>query len=364
MVKLLIVFFSCVLLARAAEKRASFHPCGEKQPWNAYVVAIILIFSLLAGLRTGYNDTAAYRTNFRNSESFEAFIADPENLDPMHNPLFYGITCLMKSMGIGIQMYFMLFAILDTALFIRFIQRYSPEQYFSFGIFLFFTVGTAVFSLAAMKQVTAMAIMTLALPLLLDRRWLAYYLIVFIAGLIHTYAFFCALLPFFAGKPWGLRTVILVGATLLIMATFEETLLRFLEFADSYGKHLAQEEVLDPYTMNIFRVAVYGVVPMLSLVYRHRIWPQMHREQMLMINMSILSFMFMLVATIGGANMFGRMANYFELGTICALPWLVDQIWDSRKQRLFKQIACICYFAFFLYDSQTFSSWYTMIQIF
>ena len=48
-------------------------------------------------------------------------------------------------------------------------------------------------------------------------------------------------------------------------------------------------------------------------------------------NASIISFLFMIMASYGTANMFGRMANYFEPFTYIALPWILTQYIGKYK---------------------------------
>ncbi len=362
--KLLITFGLCVALAYLAQRNSSYRPIGEKQPWNQYVLLIIIVFTLFAGLRTGYNDTAHYRKGYMLAEPLREFLAEPGNLKWTQNPLFYGITALFKTLNIDIQMYFMFFAALDAVLLIRFVQRYAPEKYFTFGVFLFFTLGTAVFSLAAMKQITAMAILTVGIPWLLDRKWIPYLLVVLVAGLVHTYAFLFVLMPLFLGKPWRGWTLVLVGVTLAVLFTFEDSIRTFLDFADSYGKHLAEEEVLTTDTMNPFRVAVYSIVPVVSLLFRKDLDVHMRREHNLLINMSIFSLMFMLMATMAGANMFGRMATYFELGIVCALPWILDKLFAGKTRWVVYRVAVVCFIGFFLYDNMDFGMHYQVLNLF
>ena len=46
---------------------------------------------------------------------------------------------------------------------------------FVFSIFLYFTLGTFCFTLAALKQVLAMSVLMLAMPALERKQWLLYY---------------------------------------------------------------------------------------------------------------------------------------------------------------------------------------------
>jgi hypothetical protein len=57
----------------------------------------------------------------------------------------------------------------------------------------------------------------------------------------------------------------------------------------------------------------------------------------------------MMLGTQSGANMFGRMGNYFELGTLCCLPKMLKQTFDKRSYRLIAGVACLCFLGFFAY---------------
>ena len=147
------------------------------------------------------------------------------------------------------------------------------------------------------------------------------------------------------------------------MLTFEDTIGSILEYADSMGKHVAEYEVFDGNQMNPFRVAVFAVVPVLSLVFRPWLAPEEDREKCILLNMSIVSLMFMLLAMMNGANMFGRLARYFVLGSVCTLPWILDRAFNPRSAQLIKLLAAVCFLGFFLYDNQGFSQGYYAISL-
>ena len=146
-------------------------------------------------------------------------------------------------------------------------------------------------------------------------------------------------------------------------STFEDTIGTLLEYADSMGKHVAEYEVFDGNQMNPFRVAVFAVVPVLSLVFRPWLAPEEDREKCILLNMSIVSLMFMLLAMMNGANMFGRLARYFVLGSVCTLPWILDRVFNARSARLIKLLAAVSFLGFFLYDNQGFSQAYHAISL-
>jgi hypothetical protein len=69
----------------------------------------------------------------------------------------------------------------------------------------------------------------------------------------------------------------------------------------------------------------------------------------ILIHMSIISLAFMSMGTQSGANMFGRMATYFELGTICILPTMLKKTFDKQSYRMITAVACVCFIGFFVY---------------
>ena len=115
--------------------------------------------------------------------------------------------------------------------------------------------------------------------------------------------------------------------------------------------------------MNPFRVAVFAVVPVAAFLFHKYLEPELDREKCIMLNMSVISLMFMLLASMNGANMFGRLARYFVLGSVVTLPWIIDHVFAKRSAQLLKIAAAACFFAFFLYDNQGFSQDYSAIPI-
>src|SRR5699024_2382187 len=112
---------------------------------------------------------------------------------------------------------------------VQFIKRNVDPENFAFSMFLYTTIGTLMLSIAAQKQILAMSVLTLALSALFEKKYIRYYIIVFLAGLIHTYAWTFFFLPLLATKPWSFRTFILLIITIVVMYTFQSTISSFLE---------------------------------------------------------------------------------------------------------------------------------------
>ena len=196
MFKLLAVFAAALVLAYISEQNtkaaiAAGHRYCVWRDW-AYVL-LVIVLTLFAGLRTGYNDTWNYMSSFHSVPVLTEGRADVDSYNIFKNPLYYFLQSALRSVTDNPQWLIFLTSFITQALFVLFFKRYSRD--FCFSIFIYFTLGTFTFTLAALKQVTAMAVLTLAFPYLEKKKWGPYFLIVFVAMLVHTYAFAFAVLP-------------------------------------------------------------------------------------------------------------------------------------------------------------------------
>ena len=350
MVKLLAIFLIAVFFAYQSEKytRAAAAYGYTYSPRNdKALVMLIIALTLFAGLRTYYNDTWNYIRGYNDAPGIGEFLADWSNLNPFTNPLFYLYESFLKSIGCSAQVLIFTTAMFTQTCFVLFFKRYSSD--FVFSIFIYFTLGTFCVSLAAMKQVVAMALLTLAFPHLEKRHWKRFYLIVIIAGLIHTYAIAFAILPFFTAKPWKATTYVLLGGTLLVLYNFRDVISTFMDEANELGKTLADYEVFDDHTVNTLRILVYLVPPLISFVFRKWLYKDSSPLENVLVHMSVISLCFMLMGSQAGANMFARMAHYFEIGTICILPWLVQKPFVRDSYRVIVSVAVLCFGVYFVY---------------
>ncbi len=357
MIKILTLAAVCIALAWVSEQNTAHLRARRSRVFLREDLAFWLLLAaltLFAGLRTQFNDTQNYFGIFQRNGNLQTFFADPKNLNPLGNPLFYFLLACLRQFTDNGQVMVFLSALYSQFCFLLFFRRYSRQ--FTFTVFLYFTLGTFVFSLAAIKQVLAMATLTLAMPALEQRQWGKYLLIVLVAALFHTYAIAFAALPLFRLRPWSSFTFIFVGATVFVLVNFQTVIGEFLEYANNAGKPVAEYEVMDKHTVNLFRVAVYAVPPVLSLLYARWINWEAAPVEHVFVHMSIISLAFMTMGTQAGANMFARMATYFELGTLVCLPAMLEKTFDKNSLRIISTVTILCFCAYFLYANQNFDS--------
>lgn len=358
-ITLMILLSVTVALAWGSQRKAGRFIYGSRsspREGDLCLVMLVIFWSLFAGLRTEWNDTAAYISMFNDSVPIGEFLNDPDNFSLTQNPLFYLVMSLVRTITDQSWVFLTLCAFFTNISFVKFIKKFTPEQDFALSVYIFVTLGTYMFSLEALKQTLAMAILLYAVSELLEKRYVRFYLIVLIAALFHTYAVLFVALPFFTSKPWRVKTYAVVIVTLLVLRNFQGTIAAVIGYADAVGKEIADYEVFTGYGMSLFRVAVYAIVPLVTFAYQGKLIPQMDRRQYLLTNMSILSFMFVLMASQDGANMFGRVAKYFEAGTSCMIPWILRALFDQKSLRMIVVVVMLLFMGFFLYDNAGFST--------
>ena len=167
--------------------------------------------------------------------------------------------------------------------------------------------------------------------------------------LFHTYALAFVILPLFTVRPWKSFTFFFVAITVIVMLNFEDAITAFMEQANDLGKTLAEFEVFGDATINVFRLGVYAVAPLISFIFQQWVFNDSSEMDHVLVHMSIISFAFMCMGTQAGANMFGRMGNYFELGTICILPLMLERTFEKRSYKLISAFAFVCFMGFFFY---------------
>ena len=330
---------------------------------KAYLVLLVTLI-LFSGLRTAYNDTTAYLAGFSGATGIRHFLEDPHNLNIFRNPAFYSYQSLLRSFFDNGQILIFTTSAFTQTCFLLFFKRYSKS--FRFSIFIYITLGTFCFTMAAVKQVVAMAVLTLGFPYLKRRKYSIFYLYVFLAMLFHTYALIFSFLPLFIDTPWKPFTYLFLLITILILLNFQDAISSFMDQANDLGKTLSEEEIFDNHSVNTFRLLVYMVVPLASLVFQRWLFYDSGRMDHIFVHMSIISMSFMILGTQSGANMFGRMATYFELGTICCMPWILKKIFDRPSYVLVRRIAVVCFLGYFTYAygvSQDFSANYNAIPL-
>ena len=313
-----------------------------------------------------YNDTGNYIRYFEESAvTLTEHFATSDSIGFADNPMFYIVQVIIKRICVNYHIWFILLAFLNSYSIIKLFKRYSVS--FGFSILMFISIGTYVMYLAAAKQALAVSVGLVAICALLEHKWVKFFCLTILAILFHTHAFMLLILPFLLNRPWSKMTYVSICLVITAMIAYDVLFRMFMEFGQSIGATVVEDEVFDGHTLNSIRVLVYSVVPIISFVFRKRLYENSNEYENLFTNMGIVSFLILSIGLINGANLFARMAGYFEYGNAICLPWMLKKTFMDRSYRLVLIFAGVLYFIYFLYEfgiSKNFGGTYRAITLF
>ena len=343
-------------------QREKHHFMWEKS--DIFMIIVIFWLSAFSFLRTSYNDTATYIGTFKSAQTVAQGFANGTFTDWTGNPWSMLYRSVIREITDNYHIYFLIPAVMSSFAAVKLFKRYSVNP--AFSLLIFFSLGTYIMYMAALKQCLAIFCLLLALPYALEKKYVRFYLLVFAAILFHTHAFLFAIVPLLIEKPWGKVTWILLGGTLFAMVTYDYTLGAFMEYAQSIGALVAESELFDGHSINVLRVLVYWVPALLALFFRHRLFRDSSKAENLFVNMSIVSAFILTLGLVQAANLFARMAGYFEIATAVALPWMIKKLFTKQSAQFVTYMATALYFGYFLFEfgvSKNFGADYRAITI-
>lgn len=375
MKQLVLLYWGCVFLMYLSEV---YHPVDVqiegkqtgkyhfmRRRSDIFMVIVIAWMTCFSFLRTAYNDTGNYIYDFYNlTDPIDQYLSESNLLKVGDNPLFYLYQTIVHELTNDYHILFFFPAFFNSIAVVKFFKKYSTNT--AFTLLVFYSIGTYVMYIAAMKQSIAVGILLIALPYAIDKKYVKFYILVFFAMLFHTHAFVFLAVPFFFGKPWGKVTWILLLAVLFSMATYDTTFGALMNTAISMGINIVDWELFDGHSINLIRVIVYWIPAVLALVFRRRLFLDSTRAENLFTNMAIGAAFIITIGLRQGANLFARMAAYYEISVGIALPWMIKKIFIKQSAQLVTVIAVVLYFVYFLYEfgvSKNFGADYSAISL-
>lgn len=352
MKELLPIALLAVILAVISHNTSVYDPfeCRyhRKERFFYTVMAVILI--VFAGLRTYYNDTGTYRfmyrTVFNSMGEYKSLTDGLDWLKIGDHPGFYFVMRLMAKLDFSEQDFVMAFSIFYVSVNLWFFKKYSCNIWMSIVVYLAF--AGYVFSLAAIKQCTAMAICLIATDRAINKKYIQFVIFVLLASLFHAYSFMYLIVPFLFFRPWSSKTVVMMiifGTIGLSMQTLLGTLLNVTDMmGEGYDANTFVGEGVHP-----MRLLVTAVPVFLAALTAEQIKEKKERDQYVIVNLTMLNAEIMFVALFGTANYFARLANYFLPFQAVSIPWLLKH-YDERGKGTMTLLATCGYTMFFIYN--------------
>lgn len=313
---------------------------------EVWSVALILIVVFVCGLRVKYNDTVNYIGGFVTSPTLGELIGTQMHLGDC--PGFLYLQAAVRSVTDNPHLFIMLCAAINVAPVLIFLKKYSNN--FFFAMFLYVAAGQFLFSLAALKQAIAIAIAIWAIPLYLKKKYLAALVVLMLAALFHPYVLLYLTLPLLTSKPWGVNTLFIAMVIGGVAIFFQPSMQVVLGFAETLGDDFSDQSFAGT-GVNVFRVLVYAMTPILSLIFLDRVRHDENKYQHTYINVAILCAGIMFLALFGTANLIGRVALYLSFSLSLSLPYIISRL-EKKSAMALLGVAIILYFAYYLYANR------------
>ena len=309
-----------------------------------YFIMIVLAAGFV-GLRASYNDTYTYRQIYEKMDVSRPIFETVNFFDLSTSPGFVFVNYLMRHANITTEGYIMIYSLFDVGVVLWFIRRHTNTIAFSTFFFFFFCIYT--FSMAAIMQTTALAFCLLAVDRMLERKYLMFLVFMILGIFFHTFCVFFLMAPLLREAPWTRNTYIMIIAVIAGIIFFKPLLTVVIDITSALGESYTVDEFSGE-GVNIFRVAVSVVPAFLSFLVRGELQDSEDKEKNLLINLAILNGALMVLGLFGTANYFARMAYYFSVFQVFALP-LIFECFDEQTERILKIGSVVGYLVYFYY---------------
>jgi hypothetical protein len=315
-----------------------------------WLECLILIF--LAGFRYKVGgDTLGYMAMWDELPT----ISDLKSFDFMgakYQPLWYIINAIAKSIYNDFTTFqFMHATFVNISIFVV-IKRYSDYRFSA--ILAYYLISFLYFNCEILRESIAICIFLFAVPSLVEKKWIRYYLLVTIAIFIHLSSFclyFLPLLSFSFTKKTSLKTIfyILIAISFVLNSYIQDILMQnlfpFLE--RHYNRYsLLRFNTIGYVTTSIKCLALYILI---YIRQRYNLYNKMA-------DVGLKFYFFLSVITIFLPIIGDRFMNYFQIFFIIAF---IDVFLKLRNKNLVMKSSIIAYFflSTIYYYSKDITSW-------
>ena len=349
---LFVLLLAVSVFAMMADQIYTVNINGNREKRYGWVPVLMIAIPLiyLAGTRPNIGDTGAYRSAFLSLNPSLGGLIDTIASDS--KDIGFSIFALLLKWIIGKndKVYFTIIATICLMCVICIYKKYSCN--FAMSMFLFIASSDYIqWNYNGMRQFIAVSIAFAATDWLLEKKYFQYFLLIIFLSTIH--ASVLIMLPIsliVQGKAWNFKTVLLIMCSLVAINYSDATIGLITEFMaeTQYSGEVGQ--FLETEGTNILRVLVFCVPPLMALLFRRWVDRADSRLLNLSTNMAVASMGAYLVSSATSGIFVGRIPIYFSLYNYILLPWLVENVFDEKSQKIVYIILIGCYLIFYYYQ--------------
>lgn len=344
---LVITFFLCFVAQNSKKTRRTINGEVKYLPNIFFSICACSVLIVVSAFRNGVGDTGTYRQLFDAApSSIKEFFQTVPLEDEWGFTLYY---TLIKEFISDKSQWFIIISAVITLVGI-FVVFYKYSEHIELAIFYFITMGCYLVTMNGIRQYLVSAILFLAFPWIVKKKWYLYIPLVLALSTCHTSALIFLVLYFIGDKEaWGFWTkaISALGVGLFITYPVTGPMLANLLGETQYG-HYGSALLSEGGGANTIRIFVYAVPVILSYMGRKNRRMAEKFGYNLMVNMSVLNLIFMLLAN--KYWIYARFNMYFNTYSIILLCWDIKYLFKEKSQKIVYLLSIICFVIYYWYD--------------
>lgn len=312
-----------------------------------------IILVLLFGLRYRVGgDTMNYMFRFEHLSGLTGVFDDGLELGRFQ-PLWIIFFGAMKQLSSDFTVLQIVHAVIVNTIIFRFINLNT--RYFFTGILVYFLCYSLYFNMEILRESISICIFLLSLKSFNNRKWLNYYLFIFVAFLFHYSAIILFFLPFFRELKVSARNLLFLLAYFIVGLGFSRILLQVLNNIQS---DFTLFEVITPYLDYTF--TVWGILYTILVYMAFPILIYILSKFYFKIDIphyQFLAFYILVAASISYFSIFFRFLNYFTPILCLYITDVLHAIFREKGRLRLRAVSTFISFslAVFLFVNQYFS---------
>lgn len=324
----------------------------EKRLGLFWAVLVFIPLVVWVGNRGYIGDTYSYMRMYRGMPT--VFSGIPKYMETISKDKgFYFLSAILKViLGSNVKIYFGVLGSFQISALIYLFRKNSPVYIVS--IFLFIASTDYISWLFnGIRQFTAVAITLFAFPFILNNKYVQAIIVILFASCFHGTALL--LIPFVficQGRAWNKKTILFILITLIAVLSIDSftNILDDLLMDTQYKNVVSDWKAWEDDGTNVFRVLVYAIPTILSLVGLKFIRKKNSPLINMCTNMSIVSMGFYIISMFTSGIFIGRLPIYFSLYGYILLPWEIENMFTERSKKIVYIAMCVGYLGFYLYS--------------
>lgn len=354
---ILIWIAACYLITNVVRPIHREKICGDWEYRYDFKWALIIFLPVIiwCGFRVSFGDTEVYR---------KTFLGLPQTL----SSLFTYVPTIEKDKGFTVLsiiikfiignsdvIYLLIIAAIQGVCLVIVYRRYSCNYLMSIFLFIASTDYLS-WMFNGMRQFLAATLLFVCIGLILSKRYILAIIITLLVSTIHGSALLLIPMIFIVqGKAWNKKTLLFIIGVIAVVVFVDQftNLLSELIVDTQYDDLLTNGIWENDDGTNAFRVLVYSVPTLLSLVGRRIILKENNPVINLCVNMSILSTGLYIVSMFTSGIYIGRLPIYFSLYNYILLPWEIENLFTKKSSDIMYLLTIGAYLIFYYLQVHT-----------